>query len=151
MYNKAPFLQKQIPVKIRIAAAAVLGVIIFALTLIIGGRVANEHDAARYLLRHGFECISNAEVTQITIPAEWNAVYESYNDLQRRNGYNLAAYKGKAVKRFAFAVSPLLSSSSGEATDTAYASLLVYNGKVIGGDVCTYDIDGYMVGLKGKY
>lgn len=76
-----------------------------------------------------------AEVIEITIPTEFNAVYERYNNLLKEGGYDLTPYKGKKCKRYTYLIP----------SQNARANILVYNGKIIGGDVSSITIDGIML------
>ncbi|MCI8442308.1 MAG: DUF4830 domain-containing protein [Provencibacterium sp.] len=83
------------------------------------------------------------EIEEVLIPAEFDAVYESYNTLQRAQGLDLTRYRGKMVKRFTYQV--LNYPDSG---DEVRLNLLVAENKVIGGDVCSMALDGFMHGFK---
>lgn len=75
------------------------------------------------------------EVVEITIPEDFNAVYERYNNLLKEGGYDLTPYKGKKCKRYTYLIPP----------ENARANILVYNGKIIGGDISSITIDGIML------
>lgn len=77
------------------------------------------------------------EVVEVTIPAEWGAVYENYNALQRRGGFDLEPYKGQNCLRYTYALPEL----------NARGNVLVLGGKVIGGDICSITLDGIMLPL----
>ncbi len=86
-------------------------------------------------------------VTQVIIPSEFNEVYTQYNLLQKESGFNLEAYKGCAVKKWTYNV---LNYPEYEYSDSIRLNLLVYDGKIIGGDVCCLMLDGFMHGLFQK-
>ncbi len=76
-----------------------------------------------------------AEVVDVTIPERFNAVYERYNNLLKEGGYDLTPYKGKKCKRYTYLIP----------SENARANILVYNGKIIGGDISSITIDGIML------
>lgn len=82
------------------------------------------------------------EFREVTIPEEFDATYTEYNELQIEQGFDLAKYAGKRAMKYSYAV---LDHPSGE--DGVTATLLVYKGKLIGGDVASSKSDGFMHGL----
>ncbi len=78
-----------------------------------------------FLSRFGLDAGEIME-DEVTIPSEFNSVYEDYNELQRRIGLDLTPYKGERVKRLTFEL-------NGSGNDPMYAVLLVREGRVIGG------------------
>ena len=78
----------------------------------------------------------------ILIPKRFSPVFEEYNDLQKQQGYDLSRYCGKEVKLYTYKV---LDSKLG---DNVLASLYVSNGTVIGGDVHSTALDGFMIALR---
>lgn len=112
--------------------------------------VATDYDSGgsveeiRELLgEFGYE-VSDSPVKQmqITIPNEFNSVYERYNDIQRAQGLNLKRYKGKTAEVFVFSVS----NYGGEGR--VYATVFVRNGRIIAGDICSPDGEGFIHGFK---
>ena len=85
------------------------------------------------------------EVMEVRIPDEFDDVYQNYNEMQKKNGFDLSKYKGKNVKRWNYTVCNYPDHEEG----TVEINLLVYKNKVIGGDICSVKIDGFMTGLKG--
>ena len=105
-------------------------------------RVSGEADVRSYLSTFGWELSSPVEETQVTIPEEWNATFESYNTVQKLQGFDLRKFRGKEVTRFSFEVT-----NYPDPNETVLANVLVYKGKVIGGDISTARADGYMHGF----
>lgn len=90
----------------------------------------------------------NAEKKQITIPETFSAVYSNYNDLQKKSGYDLSAYKGASALVYTYPVGKI----SQENDDEYYVNLIVYKGRIIGGDICSRNFNGEMLPLgKGKW
>ncbi len=87
-----------------------------------------------------------AEVKEVVIPPEFDDVYNSYNELQKSQGLDLEPYKGVRVKMWSYEV---LNYPGFENSGTIRGNLLVYNGNVIGGDVCNIQLDGFMTSFDG--
>lgn len=90
------------------------------------------------------------EVTEIIIPVEFDEVYKDYNEIQIKQGFDLQSYSGKRVKKWTYKVTNY--PDYGESSDAIRANILVFNGLIIGGDVCSVELDGFMHGFieKGK-
>lgn len=78
------------------------------------------------------------EIVRVEIPAEWGAVYDNYNRLQLEGGFDLSPYKGQSCLRYTYEIPELF----------ARGNILVLDGKIIGGDVCSITIDGIMLPLE---
>lgn len=83
-----------------------------------------------------------AEVMEVIIPKEFDDVYKEYNSIQKMQGCDLSQYAGKRCKRYSYEIL----NYPGGATDVR-VNLLVYNNKIIGGDVCTLQAGGFMHGF----
>lgn len=79
---------------------------------------------------------------EIVIPETFSSVYERYNDLQNKAGFDLVQYKGTKAILYTYKVLEYKN------TKNAYANLIVCNGKIIGGDIFTTDLNGQMLPLK---
>ncbi len=99
-------------------------------------------DRISFLHSYGWDVEEEAyEVAQVVIPNEFDSVYSRYNELQKSEGLDLSGYKGKTVKRYTYIV------KNYEYNGTVYANILVYKDKVIGGDICSADVNGFIHGL----
>lgn len=97
-----------------------------------------------YLQSFGWKVSSEAcEIVEVAIPAKFDDVYNNYNELQKEQGFNLENYKGKRAKRYTYAISNYPSDTS-----NIRANMIVYNNKIIAGDVCSIKLDGFMHGFK---
>ena len=108
------------------------------------------YDAATSTQRQAFLGQFNWQVApqpmqtaQVTIPKDFDTVLSKYNDLQKQQGFNLEKYKNKAVTRYTY----IVTNYQGYA-GTVIANLLVYDNKVIGGDVCSTDPAGFVHGFN---
>ena len=84
------------------------------------------------------------EQAEVIIPAEFDETYEEYNLLQQLQGFNLANYKGKQAVRYTYTITNYPSAQ----TSNVQASLLVYKDKIIGGDVASTSLGGFMHTLQ---
>ena len=85
------------------------------------------------------------EVKTVLIPEEWEEVYLSYNKMQKQQGFDLTAYKGMQVQVYTYRV---LNYPEHEKESNILCHLMVCNDQLIGGDVCSTAMDGFMQGLK---
>ncbi len=92
----------------------------------------------RFLTQLGYT-VSNSdeEREKIKIPIEFNDVYTRYNEIQLQSGTDLLNYRGAECTRYTYFE---------EGSDRRF-NLIVYEGRIIGGDVCTVALDGEMAPL----
>ncbi len=139
--------------KIAIALAAVAAVIL-ALVLFFGGgeestptagTCADSNDSrVQFLKDFGWDvATSPAQTSQVRIPKQSTEVYDRYNALQKSQGYDLTPYAGKTVMRYVYKVK-----NYPGATEPVYATLLVYKGTIIGGDVTDTGAKGVVQGFQ---
>lgn len=137
-----------------------IAIILAAAVLLIGGLIAllgggssaptgapavsgNEARVA-FLKSFGWDvAASPTESGQVRIPTESGEVFERYNQLQKSQGYDLSAYAGKTVMRYVYKVN-----NYPGATEPVYATLLVYNDQIIGGDITDTGAKGVVQGFK---
>ena len=113
------------------------------------GEVTQE-EAAKFIEDCGWKLKPDSgSAEEIVIPAEFSEVYERYNNLQKKQGYDLSAYRGETATRYTFQVLNF-TEYDGSTCDNAEAHLLVCGGKIIGGDVCSLSISGRMVGIVDR-
>ena len=82
------------------------------------------------------------EAVEIIIPKDFDAVYKKYNDVQKAQSMNLEKFKNKAVKRYTYEIMEYPGYNG-----KVYANILVHNDKVIGGDICSAELNGFMHGF----
>lgn len=104
-----------------LAALALLAVIIVTVVRISSPAVyemKSEAQRQAFLKEMGWEVSDEYdECKAVTIPKEFNEVYEKYNKLQKQQ---------------------------------VRANLIVCEGQLVGGDVCSAELDGFMQGLRKK-
>ena len=109
-------------------------------------KVKSAEDAASFLGQFGWEVDgTTAKTVKVTMPDEFDKVFVGYNELQKRQGLDLSKYTGKDVTRYTFTVTNY-SGFEG----TVYANVLVYRNRVIGGDLCSADVTGFVAGFEGQ-
>lgn len=97
-----------------------------------------------FLAKLGWQVDENpADVRNITIPEKFNDVYNNYNQLQKAQGLDLYKFKGKNCTCYTYKIN-----NYPDFKENINANLIVLNGKLIGGDVCSTKLDGFMHGFK---
>ena len=131
-----------------IAAAALL------IMLLSGGKkqpeatgvisVSNNDDRVNFLSGFGWEVTNSPVQTgQVRIPEHSSEVFERYNELQKSQGYDLSAYEGQTVMRYVYQVN-----NYPGATEPVYATVLISQNRVIGGDITDTAAKGVIRGFK---
>ena len=82
--------------------------------------------------------------TGITIPAEFNEVYERYNELQKSQGLDLSQYKGEQAERYTYDITNYPNDAD------VKANIIILNNRIIGGDLCTVSLNGVMTTFDDK-
>lgn len=109
-------------------------------------KVKSAEDAASFLGQFGWEVDkATVETVEVTMPEAFDKVFTGYNELQKRQGLDLSKYTGKTVTRYTFKVNNYKDSEG-----TVYANVLVYRNRVIGGDLCSADVTGFVSGFEGQ-
>jgi len=105
---------------------------------------AQERQA--FLAQFGWEVSDDPiEVSEIIIPAEFDATYERYNEIQREQNFDLRDFQGQRVKRWTYEVLnyPGYEGRRG----VVQANLLIDRGVVIGGDIVSLELGGFIHGF----
>ncbi len=109
-------------------------------------KVKSSADAANFLAQFGWTVDGgNAKSANVTIPAEFDKVFAAYNEIQRAQGLDLSKYKKKELTRYTFEVTNYKGYEG-----KVYANVLVYRNKVVGGDICSADVTGFVHGFEAK-
>ena len=104
-----------------------------------------EENAASFLEKCGWKIErSSAETEEVYIPAVFSEVYERYNAIQLKQGYDLSKYKGERVIKYSFTV------TNYKGFDNVQAHVLTWGGKIIVGDICSTELNGFMTGFSGE-
>lgn len=97
-----------------------------------------QQQRTEFLYQAGWEASEEMHET-VKIPREFDAVYQEYNLFLQQQGFDLRRFAGKEVERYQYRVS-----GHGE---NGMATLLVYEGRIIGGDV---SVEGKMHGVSAQ-
>ncbi len=106
-------------------------------------KASDNAERIAFLSQFGWEISEDPiEVCEVIIPDEFDDTYENYNEIQKQQNMDLSKYKGERVKKWTYEVKnyPSMENSDG----VIRANLLVYNSVVIGGDICSIELDGFM-------
>lgn len=107
--------------------------------------VETAEQRAEYLQSLGWEIEpGNEKLKEVVIPEEFDEMFETYNALQKKAGFDLENYKGKTAQRYTYRI---LNYPSAQESDIIKVDLLVLDGKVIGGSIYSPRLDGFMSGL----
>lgn len=82
-------------------------------------------------------------IDEVIIPNEFNDVYESYNAIQKQQGFDLEAYKGLTLSRYTLRVT-----NYNDKSKEVFVEVLTYNQRVVAADIYCTDSDGFILGLK---
>lgn len=81
---------------------------------------------------------------KVTIPQTFDDVYTKYNNIQQEQGLDLTPYAGKTCEQWVYEITNF------PEQEIMRGTLLVYSGRVVGGDLCTPALDGFMTGFDGQ-
>ena len=105
--------------------------------------VKSNEDRVEYLEAYGWEVNSEPLATQeLLIPEEMDESYDEYLALQSEQGFDLKQYAGKRVKRYTYEITNYPTGEQG-----VQANVLIYKNTVIGGEVLSPQMDGFLHGL----
>ena len=137
--------------KLALAGAAILLAVLIGVGFAFAKKNAPDRpggdDAARLAFLSSFgwtAAASPEESVQVAIPAEFDQIYENYNALQFSQGFDLTPYRGQTVERYTYQVLNYPDQPE------MRASLLICNGRIIGGDLHLPQLDGFMCNFKGE-
>ncbi len=112
-------------------------------------KVKSADDAAGFLSQFGWVVdAGSVETVTVTIPDEFDKVFAGYNELQKAQGLDLSKYKKKEITRYTFSVTNYGTYEGKHYSLPVYANVLVYRNRVIGGDICSADISGFIHGFE---
>lgn len=112
----------------------------------VGKNITDSSKILTFISAFGWEVEEEPdEVREVIIPAEFDDVYNNYNAIQLKQGYDLQKYAGERVKRWTYTIKNYPEYVDQECIKI---NVLVYKGEVIGGDVCSVRLDGFMHGFS---
>ena len=105
--------------------------------------ISSNEERVSFLSQYGWQVNQDPVVTEeLTIPKEMDESYDEYLALQSQQGFDLTQYAGKRVKRYTYEITNYPSGEQG-----VQANLLLYKNTVIGGEVLSPQLDGFLHGL----
>lgn len=98
-----------------------------------------------YIKSFGYATDGEEQKKEILIPSVFNDVYEKYNEIQKQQNFDLTEYKGKTATMYTYNI------TNYENSDNVIVNLLVFDGVLIGADLCDTSADnGFLVALNDK-
>ena len=82
------------------------------------------------------------EICEVIIPEDFDAGYAEYAEMNKAQGLDLEPYKGMRAKKWTYDILnyPGLENKSG----IVQANLLIFDGRVIGGDISSLEPNGFI-------
>ena len=126
-----------------IIALIALFLIALSLTLKVCSAFANgiegdtEKKRLAFIENLGITVFGEPSVKEITIPESFSDVYENYNKMQEKAGFDLSKYKGETAKIYSYK----------EKDKDRIVNLIVCKGMLIGGDISETKLSGEMLPL----
>ena len=107
---------------------------------------ATAQERLAFLSQFGWEAGEDPlEVSEVIIPAQFDEVYMKYNEIQKAQNMDLSPCAGKRVKRWTYEIRnyPGYEGKAG----VVQANLLIDKGVVVGGDICSLELGGFLHGF----
>ena len=137
-------LSKRSAVFILITAAAILALIVLICSGGTGSGLTTTEKRVEFLASLGWEVDASSETAkEIVLPETLGGVLAEYNELQKQQGYDLSQYCGEVCESYTYVLTSYPSGETG-----VIAQLFIYKGRVIGGDIHSAALGGFMHGLK---
>lgn len=127
-------------------------IIVTAVTAIVCTVSADEPDGSSYeritafIEENGYS-VSSPVTKEITIPSEFSDVYENYNQLQKKQGFDLRRHRGKSAVSYTFNVIGYVD-QNGNIDPDVQIHLIVCDGKIVAADIASTKLDGFMEPLR---
>ncbi len=96
-----------------------------------------------YIQSFGWQVGECTEEKTIILPNVFSQVYQNYNVLQKQQGFDLQPYAGRQCTVYTY---PVLNFP--EYSQNVFLHLMVCEGRVIGGDIASVDVQGFMIPFK---
>lgn len=102
-----------------------------------------EKTCRAFLAKQGWEAGPFSSET-LVLPKAADSAWQTYLALQQENGFTLADYGGKTVLRLCC---PILNHPGGK---YVYATFYWHEDRIVGGDIMSPALDGFMYGLNSS-
>ena len=101
-----------------------------------------------FLSGYGWVSSNTPECREIIIPQDFSEVYEQYNQIQKEQGYDLSKYRTDKVLQYTFKILNYCD-EKGAVLSNVEAHILVKGGEIIGGDISSAELSGFLAGFAG--
>ena len=107
-------------------------------------KIKSNEDRINFAKQFGWDVDPQAlNEQEVQIPKEFDKIFSAYNEIQRRQGLDLSSFKKKSVMRYTYAIK-----NYPDYDGEVYINILVYRNTVIGGDICSADVNGFVHGFE---
>ncbi len=107
-------------------------------------KIKTNEDRVKFLEQFGWEVDPTAtEEAEVVIPEEFDKVFTGYNEIQKKQGFDLSKYRRKKVMRYTYTVK-----NYKDYPGVVYANVIIKGHRVIGGDICSAEADGFIHGFE---
>lgn len=114
---------------------------------VVNYKAENSAQRTAFLSQFGWKTSDDpVEISEVIIPADFDAGYMEYAAMNKAQGLDLEPYKGVRAKRWTYDV--LNYPGLENMKSTVQANLLIYDGRVIGGDICSLEQGGFIHGFE---
>jgi len=93
-----------------------------------------------YIESLGWEIEHTPEISYLTIPRIFDAIFENYNIYQKEAGFDLTSFKGARAVRYSYRVLNHQQSY----TNAVRANVIVVNREIVAADISSNAPDGFM-------
>lgn len=98
----------------------------------------------KYLKAYGWEINPDSEESRtVLLPRDFEGALADYGEMQTEQGYDFVSYAGLECRQYTYIVT-----NYDSCTSTVYATLYIKSSRVIGGDIHSAAIDGFMHGIR---
>ena len=95
----------------------------------------------KYIESIGWKVEQNPnDISYYKIPVEFDEVFNTYNNIQQKAGFDLSKYKGKNVVSYSYKIINHRYSN----TNSVYVTILLYKGEIIGGEISLNQNPGFI-------
>ena len=108
---------------------------------------ARASAAVAFLAANGWTAdASSCQTAEVSVPEQFGPVYQTYNDLQLSQGFDLTPYRGAVLTRYTFT----LTAPSYCADGPVLANVFFSGGEIAAADVCAVGLNGFIRGVIGE-
>ena len=119
-----------------LAALFTAGIIVFLFHT--DSKVNRENIA--YINGCGWQVEEPAEISRLTVPQEFDVIYQTYQEVIESSGFDLSLYQGKTLTRYSYPVTNHQNSDTG----LIRANVLVYRNKIVAADLSSLERGGFL-------